>query len=398
MGIVVVGGGLAGAHAVEELRAQGHTGPVTLIGSEQHPPYERPPLSKGLLLGTDEPDSPIVRDAGWYADHDVELLTGHTVTAVDTAARRVALGDRELDYDRLLLATGARPRRLAVADDSGAEVAYLRTLEDSLALKERLGGHLLVIGAGWIGLEVASAARQAGGSVTVVESASLPLERVLGPEVAPVFAELHREHGVDLRLGTGVAAVEHTGGGTRVVLDDGSAITPDLVVVGIGAVPEDRLAVEAGLAVDGGVLVDARLRTSDDHVFAAGDVAHHDHPVLGHRIRVEHWDTAIHQGKHAARAMLGDDAAYDRQPYFFTDQYDLGMEYVGHTGAGYDDVVLRGDLAGRIFSALWIRGDRVVAGMHVNDWDAIDPLKAVVGREATAAVRDPGVPLADLAD
>jgi NADPH-dependent 2,4-dienoyl-CoA reductase/sulfur reductase-like enzyme len=255
-----------------------------------------------------------------------------------------------------------------------------------------------VIGAGWIGLEVASAARQAGGQVTVVETAPLPLARVLGPEIATVFAGLHREHGVDLRLETGLDSIARDGGRVTVRLSDGHELSPDLVVVGIGAGPDDRLASTAGLATDNGVLVDAALRTSGRDVWAAGDVANHDHPTLG-RVRVEHWDNAIHQGKHAARAMLGDDAAYDRQPYFFTDQYDLGMEYVGHVGPdGYDEVVVRGDLEGRVFSALWLADDRVVAGMHVNDWDATDALRAVVGTPATGRVRDPSVPLADLAD
>ncbi|MGZ5404434.1 MAG: NAD(P)/FAD-dependent oxidoreductase [Nocardioides sp.] len=397
MNIVVVGAGLAGAKAVEELREQGYDGDVTLIGSEQHTPYERPPLSKGLLLGTEEPDSPFVHEVRWYADHGVDLLVGDAATALDVAAGTVTVGDRSVAWDRLLLTTGAQPRRLAAVDDSGAEVSYLRTLEDSLALKQRLAGDLLVIGAGWIGLEVASAARQAGGHVTVVETAPLPLARVLGPEVATVFAALHREHGVDLRLETGLDSISRQDGRVTARLSDGHEVSPDLVVVGIGAGPDDRLASAAGLATDNGVLVDAALRTSGPGVWAAGDVANHDHPMLG-RVRVEHWDNAIEQGKHAARAMLGDDAAYDRQPYFFTDQYDLGMEYVGHVGPdGYDEVVVRGDLEGRVFSALWLAGDRVVAGMHANDWDATDALRSVVGTPATDRVRDRSLPLSDLA-
>lgn len=396
MNIVVVGAGLAGAKAVEELRDQGYDGDVTLVGAEHHTPYERPPLSKGLLLGTDEPDSPFVHETPWYAEHGVDLLVGDAATALDLAARTVTVGDRAISWDRLLLTTGAQPRRLGAVDESGADVSYLRTLEDSLALKERLAGDLLVIGAGWIGLEVASAARQAGGQVTVVETAPLPLARVLGPEIGAVFADLHREHGVDLRLGTGLDSMSRDGGRTTVRLSDGHEVSPDLVVVGIGAGPDDRLASSAGLATDNGVLVDAALRASAPDVWAAGDVANHDHPTLG-RVRVEHWDNAIQQGKHAARAMLGDDAAYDRQPYFFTDQYDLGMEYVGHVGPdGYDEVVIRGDLEGRVFSALWVAADRVVAGMHANDWDATDALRAVVGTSAGAAVRDPSVALADL--
>jgi 3-phenylpropionate/trans-cinnamate dioxygenase ferredoxin reductase subunit len=394
MNIVIVGAGLAGAHAVEELRSRGYDGGITLLGTEPHPPYDRPPLSKGLLLGQREPDSVFLHDRRWYGEHEVDLRTGATVTALDLPRSRVSLasGD-EVPYDRLLLATGSRPRRLPAAEESGADVLYLRTLDDALALHARLRGQVLVVGGGWIGLEVASAARQAGAAVTVVEPMPLPLAGVLGPEVATVFADLHREHGVDLRLGTSVAAVERTPDGTRVLLSDGTETTPDLVLVGIGVVPEDGLARAAGLATDRGVLVDGCLRCSDPRVFAAGDIASHDHPLLG-RVRVEHWDTAIHQGRHAAGAMLGDDAPYLRQPYFFTDQYDLGMEYVGHVGAdGYDEVVLRGDLGTRVFTAFWLRRGRVVAGMHANDWDASDSVKAWIGREADARLREELVPL-----
>jgi 3-phenylpropionate/trans-cinnamate dioxygenase ferredoxin reductase component len=396
MNIVIVGASLAGANAAEELRDQGYTGEVTMIGAEPHPPYERPPLSKGLLLGTAERDSVFVHPAQWYAEHDIELLTGSPVTGLDLDTCHVLLGERQLSYDRLLLATGAQPRRLPLADGTGAEVLYLRTLDDSLALEQRLPEHLLIIGAGWIGLEVASAARAAGGTVTVVESAALPLANVLGPELAPLFADLHREHGVDLRLDSGVDVIDHQAGRTTVRLSDGDELSPDLILVGIGAEPDDRLAADAGLASDHGVLVDATLRASDPHVFAAGDVANHDHPRHG-RIRVEHWDTAIHQGRHAARSMLGHDEAYEREPYFFTDQYDLGMEYVGHVGPrGYDEVVVRGDTTARVVTALWLRDGHVAAGMHVNDWDAIDPIRAWVGKEATEALRDPTVPLAEV--
>jgi NADPH-dependent 2,4-dienoyl-CoA reductase/sulfur reductase-like enzyme len=252
------------------------------------------------------------------------------------------------------------------------------------------------VGAGWIGLEVAAAARLAGADVTIVETAELPLLAVLGPEVAPVFADLHREHGVDLRLSTSVETVEHDGGRTRVRLSDGHEVSPDLIVVGIGAAPSVELAETAGLAVDNGVLVDSALRTANSDVFAAGDVASHDHPVLGRRIRVEHWDTAINQGKHAARVMLGDDKSYEHLPYFFTDQYDLGMEYVGGVGPdGYDEVVIRRNDDGKPATVLWIASDKVVAGMHIDDWDAIDHIRAAVGRDATPALKDAGVALGD---
>ncbi len=395
MHIVVIGGGLAGANAVTELRAQGFADDITLIGAEHHPPYERPPLSKGLLLGSAEADSALVHPIDWYARHQVDFLAGHRVHAIDLEAAHVFLADRTLAYDRLLIATGAQPRRLPAVDGSGADVRYLRTLDDSLALKPELSRHLLIVGAGWIGLEVAAAAREAGGRVTVVEPAAIPLAKVLGPELAPILADLHREHGVDLRLRTSLESVQVADGRTTARLSDGTEVTPDLVLVGIGAVPDDELAHASGLAADQGILVDARLRTSDPRVFAAGDVARHDHPMHG-RIRVEHWDTAIQHGRHAARAMLGDDTPYDRQPYFFTDQYDLGMEYVGHVGPeGYDEVIVRGDRASRVVNAFWLKGNRVLAGMHLNDWDAIDAIKGWVGREAGEALRDTSVPLPD---
>lgn len=398
MNIVIVGAGLAGANAAEELRVQGHTGDITLIGAEPHPPYERPPLSKSLLLGSTDPDSVFVHDSAWYAEHQVDLLTGTPVTDIDLDTRQVTLADRQLPYDRLLLSTGAQPRRLPLADRSRADVVYLRTLDDALALSARLTGHVLIIGAGWIGLEIASAAQQAGARVTVVEYASQPLANVLGPVVAPVFADLHREHGVDLRLNTSVAAIDHTGGRTSVRLSDGHELISDLILVGIGAEPDDQLAAKSGLATDHGILVDAYLRASDPHVYAAGDVANHEHPLLG-RIRVEHWDTAIHHGRHAARSMLGHDQPYTRQPYFFTDQYDLGMEYVGHVGPdGYDDVVIRGDLHQRVFSAFWLRGTTVIAAMHVNDWNAIGPIRRIVAAPNVdlTALRDATVPLDSL--
>lgn len=391
MNIVVVGAGLCGARAVQELRDQGYTEDITLVGTEPHLPYERPPLSKGLLLGKDEVDSVFVHDPQWYDEHQVGLRLGDPVTGVDLDRGRVHTESDQISYDRLLLATGASPRRLPVLDESALETRYLRTVEDALALKDRLSGHVLIVGAGWIGLEVAAAARAAGGAVTILETSALPLLGVLGPELAPVFRDLHRAHGVDLRLQTAVTAVD----GAVVVLSDGTRLLPDVVVVGIGAVPDDGLAAAAHLPTGNGVLVDATLRTVDPHVYAAGDVANHDHPDLG-RIRVEHWDNAIEQGKHAARAMLGDDGPYRRTPYFFSDQYDVAMEYVGHVGpAGYDEVLVRGNPEEFVFTALWLRDDRVVAGMHANDSDAIGPLRSWVGRPVTRALCDTTIPLAD---
>jgi 3-phenylpropionate/trans-cinnamate dioxygenase ferredoxin reductase component len=414
--VVVVGGGLAAATCCETLRASGFDGSLVVLGAEPQLPYERPPLSKGYLLGTQELDKAFVHDAGWYRDRDVELQLGRAATRLDVEAHTVATDQGQLSYDRLLIATGASPRRLPMADDSGAPVAYLRTIADSERIKATLqpGRRLVVVGAGWIGLEVAAAARTAGCEVVVIEPATHPLLRVLGPEVAAVFAELHRAHGVDLRTGVTAAAISTDGRAGRVVvaLSDGSSVTGDALVVGIGVVPTSSLAEEAGLRVDNGVLADEYLRSSHPDVFAAGDVANAYHPLLGRHLRVEHWDNAIGQGRVAAANLLGAGEAYERLPYFFTDQYDLGMEYVGSTGPdGYDEVVVRGDLAARVFTAFWVKDGSVVAGMQANDWDATEHVRRILDAEHAgrgrhgdpaggvdvAALRDPRVPLEDLA-
>jgi 3-phenylpropionate/trans-cinnamate dioxygenase ferredoxin reductase component len=390
--IVLVGGGLATGTAVRELRSQGYDGSLVVLAAEPHAPYERPPLSKGYLLGNDPAESALVNDPAWYGEHDVDLRTGTTVESVDPAAHTLRAGGEELAWSRLLLATGATPRRLAMADDSGAPVHYLRTLEDSTALKEQLieGARIGIIGGGWIGLEVASAARQAGADVVVLEALAQPLLNVLGDEVAAMFAQLHRERGVDVRTNARVEEIRHSGGDTTIALAGGDTLTVDRLVVGVGVTPTTDLADAAGIALDNGILVDAGLRTSAPDVLAAGDVANVDHPVLGHRIRVEHWDTAIKHGTVAATNLLGGDAVADDLPYFFTDQYDLGLEYVGNPGPeGFDRVVVTGDDDGpveqRAFRVWWLRGDRVVAGMHVNDWDAIDRVRELVGTEADDA-------------
>ena len=366
--IVVVGAGLAGATAVTQLREQGHEGPIVLFGSEPHVPYERPPLSKAYLLGHDPIEKAFVHPADWYAAHDVDLRTDTTVTGLDLDGRLVRTDAGDQPYDALLLATGAEPRRLPMADASGAS-AYLRTIEDSDGIKAAFGPdrRLVIVGAGWIGLEVAAAAREAGTQVTVFESAALPLERVLGPRIARIFADVHRAHGVDLRLDTQVSP-------------DDLRDAP-LVVVSIGAVPRTQLAQEAGLAIDNGILVDACLQTSHAGVYAIGDVANQDHPLLG-RIRVEHWDTAIEQGKIVAANLLGAQTPYDRMPYFFTDQFDLGMEYVGRPGPdarihidGEAD-----DLEHLNFRAYWIEDGLVTAAMHVNDWDASEAIREQLGK------------------
>ncbi|AZS70543.1 FAD-dependent oxidoreductase [Streptomyces lydicus] len=401
---LIAGAGLAGAKAAETLRAEGFDGPLVLLGDEHERPYERPPLSKGYLLGTSEKEKVYVHPPRWYADHDVELRLGQAVTALDPAAHEVTLADgSRLGYAKLLLATGSTPRPLPVPGADLDGVHYLRRLADSDRLKEvfRSASRVVVIGAGWIGLETTAAARTAGAEVTVLEAAALPLLGVLGPEVARIFATLHTDHGVELRCGVQVAEITGTGGAVDGVrLADGSRIGADAVIVGVGITPNSEPAAAAGLKVDNGVVVDERLCSSHPDVFAAGDVANAYHPVLGRHLRVEHWANALHQPQTAARAMLGQDVRYDRLPYFFTDQYDLGMEYTGYTGPeGYDRVVFRGDTEAREFLAFWLSGGRVLAGMNVNVWDVTEEIRALVASGQAVdpgQLADPDVPLAGL--
>jgi NADPH-dependent 2,4-dienoyl-CoA reductase/sulfur reductase-like enzyme len=399
---VIVGAGLAAGRAVRELRESGFDGQVVLYGEEAHPPYERPPLSKGYLTGDEGFESALVQPLEWYHAHEVDLRVSTRVAAIDPGARTVTAAGVVQGYNKLLLATGARPRHLAMADDSGAPVAYLRSVEDSDLVRSRLhpGRRLVIIGGGWIGLEVAAAARRAGAEVTVLEAMDLPLVRVLGHEVAAVFADLHRRHGVDLRVNIEVSSIKGDAGRAIVTLADGSAIEADLLVVGVGVAPDTALAVAARLATDNGVLVDDRLRTSAPDVFAAGDIANAYHPRLGRHLRVEHWDNAIEQGVVAAQNMLGKEVSYDRLPYFFSDQYDLGMEYVGHVGPdGYDQVVLRGKPDDGTFTAFWLKDSRVLAGMHANDWDAMDPIRRIVTpQRSVPRLDDTSLSLAEIAD
>ena len=380
---VIAGAGLAGAKTAEALRDNGFDGRIVLFGDEERLPYERPPLSKEFLAGKKSLSEFTVHPPEWYRDHDVDLRLGTTITAIDRHQNAVTLPDGEaVPYHKLVLATGSRSRRpkLSGADANG--VHYLRSFEQSEALDAVLtkGARLAVVGAGWIGLEVAATARNRGVQVTVIDTARLPLLAALGPEAAQVFADLHREHGVDLRLESGVKAIATDGGtATGVTLSDGDQVAADAVLVAVGAVPNVELAEAAGLTMaEGGVAVDASLRSSDPDIFAVGDIAAADNPVLGTRIRTEHWANALKQPAVAAAAMMGKDAAYTELPYFFTDQYDLGMEYVGHS-AGYQRVVFRGDVAGREFVVFWLDGDnRVLAGMNVNVWDVLDDVKALI--------------------
>ncbi len=398
---VIVGASLAGAKAAEELRERGFDGRVVLIGSEVERPYERPPLSKDYLQGSSERDKVYVHAESFYEEREIELMTGTKVEAIDPGAAKVTLdGERELQFDRLLLATGAEPRALEVPGAELGGIFYLRTVGDCDALRERFsdGGHVAVVGAGWIGSEVAASARQGGLEVTLIDPLRLPNERVFGEEVGAFYRDTHAAHGVQLLLGQGVEAFEGDGAVARVRTSAGTTVDCDFVVVGIGVAPRVGLAERAGLDVDNGVLVDERLRSSADNVFAAGDVANHQHPFYGRRIRVEHWANALNQGPAAARAMLGDDAAYERLPYFFSDQYDVGMEYSGYV-ADWDEVVFRGDRDGGEFIAFWLSGGRVIAGMNVNVWDVTDQIQALIRSRRqvdTGALADPDTSLQSL--
>lgn len=398
----IVGASLTGAKAAEELRSEGFDGRLLLIGDEPELPYERPPLTKDYLRGESPREKAFVHPDGFYVEHEIELLTETGVTAIEPGRSRVTLQDgRELAYDRLLIATGAAPRRISIPGADLDGVCYLRTLADCDVLRDRLqrSGRVAVVGAGWIGAEFAASARQLGNEVTVIEPSAVPLERVLGAEIGGVYRDVHREHGVELLLGTGVDAFEGDASVRRVRTSDGSAVDCDFVVVGVGVSPRVALAEAAGLETDNGILVDQSLATSAPAVFAAGDVANAWHPFYDRRIRVEHWANALNQGPAAARAMLGAEIVYDRIPYFYSDQYEIGMEYRGYA-ADWDEVLVRGDSASREFIAFWLKGGTILAGMNVNVWDAGDQIQALVQARAKVDSRrlsDPDTPLDEIA-
>jgi 3-phenylpropionate/trans-cinnamate dioxygenase ferredoxin reductase component len=398
---VIVGASLAGAKAAQTLREEGFDGRLVLIGAEPERPYERPPLTKDYLRSESPREKAYVHPETFYREQDIELITSTTVSALEPGNSLLTLEDgRELGYERLLLATGAEPRLLSIPGADLDGVYYLRTLADCDSLRERLaaGGHVAVIGAGWIGAEFAASARQLGAEVTIIDPASVPLERVLGTEVGAVYRDVHRDQGVELLPGTSVEAFEGDSSVERVRTENGRAIDCDFAVVGIGVVPRVELAETAGLETDNGIVVDQHLATSAPDIYAAGDVANAWHPFYERGIRVEHWANALNQGPTAARAMLGREVAYDRTPYFFSDQYDIGMEYSGFA-TEWDEVVFRGDPAGREFIAFWLREHRVVAGMNVNVWDVNEHLQALIRSRRTvdaATLTDPDTPLDSL--
>jgi 3-phenylpropionate/trans-cinnamate dioxygenase ferredoxin reductase subunit len=378
--IIVVGAGLAGAFAVETLRDEGFDGAVVLVGEESVRPYERPPLSKDVLQGTKSARDVFIHDEEWYDAHDIDLRTGTAAQALDVGGRILKLDDgSRLRYDRLLLATGstARPLRVPGGDLPGVHV--LRTLADAERLDVALqsASHVVVVGAGWIGTEVAASARTRGRDVTLVGRGTHPLERVIGPTLGAFYGDLHRDHGVRLVMGVDVESLRGAGHVEEVRTTDGRVLPADLVVAGIGASPRVELAEAAGLSVRDGIRTDQRLHTSGNWVYAAGDVAAAWHPVFRRRVRVEHWANARHQGRLAARNMLGAGLSHERVPYFYSDQFDIGMEYSGYAPE-WDDIVFRGDPADHEFVAFWLHERRVVAGMSVNVWDLAEPIQELV--------------------
>jgi 3-phenylpropionate/trans-cinnamate dioxygenase ferredoxin reductase component len=394
---VIVGAALAGAKAAETLREEGFDGRVVLIGNESDRPYERPPLSKDYLRGESEREAAYAHPAEFYGEKDIELRRETTVTGLDLGAREVVIEEERLAFSRLLLATGAEPRRLPVPGADLDGVRYLRSFGDSDALRAAIesSSRAAVIGAGWIGAEVAASARQMGLEVTLIEQLDAPLERVLGREVGEIYGAIHRDHGVELLTGATVEAIEGDGRAERVRLAGGRTVDCDFVVVGIGVAPRTALAEAAGLEVGDGIHVDERLCTSNENVYAAGDVAGAWHPFFQQRLRVEHWHNALEQGPAAARGMLGKTEPYDRIPYFFSDQYDVGMEYAGYA-TDWDEVLFRGDVDAREFIAFWLKDGRVLAGMNVNVWDVTDDIQALIRSGAQVDRRrlsDPETPL-----
>jgi NADPH-dependent 2,4-dienoyl-CoA reductase/sulfur reductase-like enzyme len=387
--IVIIGAALAGGSAALALREQGYDGELTIIGEEPHRPYERPPLSKAILLGdAEEPD--------WVGDTDfwtsaATLLTRTTATAIDRERKIVSAGGQEHPYDKLVIATGCAPRRLDLAGADLDGIFTLRTFDDCLTLRSRLtdGAEVVIVGSGWIGCEVAAAARKHGAKVTMLDPLSAPLVRVLGDQVGSAFAALHRENGVDVRLGVGVTGFGGDRSVSEVRLAGGASVPGTTVVVGVGAVPNIALADAAGLELAaGGIAVDQTLRTSDPAIYAVGDVAAQDHPHYAERVRVEHWANAKEQGTHVAANLLGADQPYELRPFFFSDQYDLGCEYRGLADPAHDRLAIRGDLDAREFIAFWLRDDYVAAAMNVNVWDDGDALTELVESRRAVSVED----------
>lgn len=399
--LVIAGGGLAGAKAAEAARARGFEGRVLIVGEETAPPYERPPLSKAVLRGEASAGSTQVHEGSFYVDQGIELITGTSVKKIHLRSRRVHLSDKQtVPFDALILATGVAPRRLELPGADLSGVHYLRTIDDAEKLHHAIenSGRVAIIGAGWIGSEVAASARLMGAEVVLIDTAPFPLHRILGTTVGEVFGRLHSDHGVDLRLGVGVSEIRGGGAVEQVLLADGRIETADVVVVGIGAVPRVELAVAAGLKVDNGIIAGSNLETSATGVYATGDVANAWHPHYGRQLRVEHWANARYQGAVAGANAVGAQEIYDRLPYFYSDQYDVNLEYVGNAEPD-DEVVIRGDLDKREFVAFYHRNRVLTAALTVNVSKVFKDVKLMIASGVQLdlnSLADASVPLSDL--
>lgn len=398
--VATIGAGHAAAVAVRTLRRAGFDGRVEMVGDEPDRPYQRPPLSKEYLASGDDEGLYLLTER-WCEDNNVRLRLGQPAVRISPAAAGVELADGTLvAADAVLVATGGRPRRLPVP--GGERICYLRTIADSDRLRSHLhpGARLIVVGAGFIGAEVAATARGAGCEVIMVEALAAPLLPVLGPAVAGACARLHRAHGVDLRLGESVVDVSESAAGVVVTTSGGTRIEGDAVVAGIGIEPNVEVAQRSGVTVSNGIMVDEHCRTSVSNVLAAGDVANHWHPLFGERMRVEHFDNASKQGAAAGRSLLGRGGPYTDPHWFWSDQYDVNLQYAGHA-SGSDELIVRGSLDDLDFCAFYLRDGLVRAAFGVDRGAEVMAAKELIAgqvRVPAGVLADSGADLAELAE
>ena len=399
---VIVGAGIAGNAAAETLRKQGFEGEVHLVGAEPHRPYDRPPLSKEFLSGSKEQDKLFFKPEDFYAEHSIQLHLGTEATALDPTSKTLTLADgASLRFDKLLLATGSRVRTLPIPGSELEGIHYLRTIDDSQAIAQSMNSasRVVIVGAGFIGSEVAAVCKTAGIEVTVLEIQPQPMAHILGEEMGAIYANLHTSRGIDLRLQEGISGIRGSSRAEQIITDQGNAIDCDFVVIGVGIAPDTALAESAGLEVDRGILVDEHCQTSHPDIYAAGDVANWFHPGLGHRLRVEHWDNALNQGAAAAKSMLGAPEPYSPTLYFWSDQYDLNIQYLGHA-TEWDEIAVRGNPDEEKFTAFYLKDGSVHGALVVNNFRDIRPTRTLIGQKTpitAASLSDESTNLKQLA-
>ena len=399
---VIVGAGIAGGTAAETLRKQGFDGDIHLVGAEPYRPYDRPPLSKEFLSGAKEEEKLFFKPEDFYAEQSIELHLGTEATAPDPTGRTVTLANGDsLRFDKLLLATGSRVRTIPISGSNLEGVHYLRTIGDSRAIAQSMSGasRVVIVGAGFIGSEVAAVCKTAGLEVTVLEIQPQPMAHILGEEMGAIYANLHTSRGIDLRLRESISEIRGNARAEQVVTDHGNAIDCDFVVIGVGITPDTSLAESAGLQVDGGILINELCQTSHPDIYAAGDVANWYHPGLGHQLRVEHWDNALNQGAAAAKAMLGSPEPYSPTLYFWSDQYDLNIQYLGHA-TQWDEIAVRGNPADEKFTAFYLKDGSIHGALVVNNFRDIRPTRTLIGQKtqvSAASLSDESTNLKQLA-